>query len=82
MFNGVREKRLLCGTIVHNTEETGSGRMQIDGGTPGNFPTREQQKKKKAKPAFWKTVRLPVDLGVGGRLTAGVGSYGQGGVKL
>lgn len=46
MFNGVREKRLLCGTIVHNTEETGSGRMQIDGGTPGNFPTREQQKKK------------------------------------
>lgn len=37
--------------------------------------------KKKSQTGFWRTARLPVDLGVGGRLTAGVGSCGQGGVQ-
>lgn len=53
--------------------------MQIDGGLRGIF--QQQAAKTKAKPTFWKTVRLLVDLGVGGRLTAGVGSYGQGDAK-
>lgn len=65
--------------MIHNTEETGSGRMQIDGGLRGIF--QQQAAKTKAKPTFWKTVRLLVDSGVGGRLTAGVGSYGQGDAK-
>jgi hypothetical protein len=65
--------------MIHNTEETGSGGMQIDGGLRGIF---QQAAKTKAKPTFWKTVRLLVGLGVGGRLTAGVGGYGQGDAKL
>ena len=50
--------------MIHNTEETGSGRMQIDGGLRGIF--QQQAAKTKAKPTFWKTVRLLVDSGVGG----------------
>lgn len=70
-FNGVREKS-SCGELamIHNTEETGSGGMQIDGGLRGIF----QQGKTKAKPTFWKTVRLLVGLGVVGGMT---GQWGR-----
>lgn len=78
-FNGVREKS-LCRTMIHNTEEMGSGGMQIDGGPSGEF-SNKQQKQKPNRPSE-DGKRLGGLRGSGRGLTAGVGGYGQGDVEL